>query len=116
LIGEIQHALAQALAEEQSKRGLTRTGIAQALNTDKGFVTRKLSGTSNMTLETLADLAYALERIVKVELVSLHTKPGANYGVPVTDPSAAATNSDQPVPIQNSSNPLGKTLVQAGAV
>lgn len=79
LIGEIQHALHTALVEEQGRRQLTRTGMAEALQTNKSFITRKLNGTSNMTLETLADLAFALDRIVKVELVSRVTKAGSNY-------------------------------------
>src|SRR6266567_2655685 len=53
LIGEIQHALNQALSEEHAVRGLTKAQIAAILGKNKSFVTRKLSGASNMTLETL---------------------------------------------------------------
>jgi hypothetical protein len=68
LVGEIQHALNQALSEEHVVRGLTKAQIAAILGKNKSFVTRKLSGSSNMTLETLADLAYALNRPVRVRL------------------------------------------------
>jgi transcriptional regulator with XRE-family HTH domain len=80
LIGEIQNALQKAFAEEAEKRKLTRTAMAEALGRDKSFVTRKLNGKSNMTLETLADFAYALDRAVKVDLVSRHPNAGTNYG------------------------------------
>jgi transcriptional regulator with XRE-family HTH domain len=70
LIGEIQHALNEALSEEYSVRGLTKAQIATILRKNKSFVTRKLSGASNMTLETLADLAWALNRPVRIRLPS----------------------------------------------
>jgi len=79
LIGEIRHALNQALQEEHERRDLTRTRIAEVLSTDKSFVTRKMNGTSNMTLETLADLAFALDRVVKVQLLSRAPPLGSNY-------------------------------------
>ena len=78
LIGDINHALNQALEEEHEQRGLTQSGMAEFLDTDKSFVCRKMNGTSNMTLETFADLAYALNRAVKVELLSRTAQLGAN--------------------------------------
>jgi transcriptional regulator with XRE-family HTH domain len=68
LLGEINHALNGALAEENAKRGLTITKMAQLLKRSKSHISRKMNGSSNMTLETLADLAYALNRPVKVLL------------------------------------------------
>ena len=70
LIGEIQRALNSALEEEHTKRGLTRKEIADILGKDKSVITRKFAGSSNMTLETLADLAFALNRPVKVSIPS----------------------------------------------
>src|SRR5690349_5279625 len=64
LISEIKHALAQALAEEHAERGLTMAEMARTLEVDRSHISRKLSGDTNMTLETLADLAYALDRPV----------------------------------------------------
>ena len=66
MISEIRHALNAALLEENLKQG----DLADRLGCDKSFVSRKLAGTGNMTLETLADLAYALNRPVKVTLPS----------------------------------------------
>lgn len=80
LVGKIQNALNQALAEEHEKRNLTRTGMATVLGTNKSFVTRKMNGTSNMTLETLADLAFALDRVVNIELLSRAQMAGSNIG------------------------------------
>ena len=68
LVGEIHHALNQALGEEKEKRGLNMTKIAKALGIGRSAVSRKFDGRHNMTLETLADLAFALDRPVKVTL------------------------------------------------
>lgn len=78
LIGDIHNKLNQALAEEYERRQLTRTEMADMLGTNKSFVTRKLNGTSNMTLETLADLAFALDRVVKVQLISRTSSETSN--------------------------------------
>jgi transcriptional regulator with XRE-family HTH domain len=79
LVSEIKHALAQALSEEHAERGLTMAEMARVLEVDRSHISRKLSGETNMTLETLADLAYALDRPVKVSLSSRQTQNGANY-------------------------------------
>ncbi|MGQ3047809.1 MAG: helix-turn-helix transcriptional regulator [Niveispirillum sp.] len=79
LLSEIAHALNQALDEEHVRRGLTQADIARTLGKEKSFVSRKLSGDTNMTLETLADLAYALDRPVHVSLPSREPVAGTNY-------------------------------------
>src|ERR1700680_474005 len=78
LLGDIQHALNEALEAEHKKSGLTRAGMAKVIGRDRSFVTRKLNGTSNMTLETLADLAFALDRPVQVSLPERNVQPRAN--------------------------------------
>lgn len=78
-LGKVQHALNQALVEEHEKRGLTRAEIARILETDKGFVTKKLAGTSNMTIETLADLAFAMDRDITIALPPRTVAIGSNF-------------------------------------
>lgn len=78
LLGEIQHALLEALEEENQGRHLTRAEIARILGKSKSFVTRKLDGERNMTLQSLADLAFALDRPVKVALPSRKPPVGSN--------------------------------------
>jgi len=68
LLGQIQHVLNQALDDEHARRGLTRAEMARAIGRDKAFITKKLTGTSNMTLETLSDLAFALDRDIRISL------------------------------------------------
>ena len=78
LLGEIRHKLAQALEEEHSAHGLTKAEMARLLGRHPSFITRKLNGTSNMTLETLADLAWALDRPVRISLPARRSM-SANY-------------------------------------
>ena len=78
LLGDIQHALNKALEEENAKRGLTRAEIARVIGRNKSFVTRKLNGSSNMTLETFADLAFALDRPARVSLPERRDSLGMN--------------------------------------
>ncbi len=89
LIGDIRHALNEALAEEYARRKLTKADIAKALKTNKSFVTRKLSGESNMTLATLADLAYALDRTIKITLPDHDASGSVNSLVELQEPDPA---------------------------
>jgi len=90
LIGEIDHELHAALEEEKVKRGLSVTEIAEILGVGKSHISRKFAGTSNMTLETLADLAYALDRSVSISLVDRKQAPHSNHVETVTAVSSNA--------------------------
>ena len=68
LLGEIHHALNQALSEENKSRKLNKTQIAKILDLDRSTISKRFDGRHNLTLETLADLAFALDRPVKVSL------------------------------------------------
>ena len=79
-LGKIQHAILEALAEEHAKRGLTRAEIARILDMDKGSVTKKLNGTRNMTIETIADFAFAMGRDdIQISFPSRAAAAAANY-------------------------------------
>lgn len=93
LIGEIRHALNQALTEECHARGLTKADIARALGKDKSFVSKKLGGTSNMTLETLADLAFAMNRPVKVQVPARPPLASGNHLTRFEDQPTTSTQS-----------------------
>jgi transcriptional regulator with XRE-family HTH domain len=106
MMGEILHALNQALAEEHAKRGLTISEIAKILGKDtsyKSFISRKLSGMSNMTLETLADLAFAMNRPVRVSLPPREA-PAMSNRASTADPARVA--STPPTPPTRSNEPL----------
>lgn len=88
LLESITNALRGALVDE----GMTVTELAQKIGRNKSFVSRKLSGGSNMTVETLADLAWALRRpYVEVTLIpeSSNGRPApTNMSVDVSTPTS----------------------------
>ncbi len=48
--------------------GMSRAGLAQRLGKSKAFVTQILSGSRNLTLRTIADIAGALGQRVEIRL------------------------------------------------
>jgi len=56
----------ELISELMLGKGLTRAELAKRIGKTRGFVTQVLAGNRNMTLRTLADLAYALDARVKV--------------------------------------------------
>lgn len=68
-ITKVYELLEDSYWEEHDNNGLTKTKIADSLGVHKSFVTRLLRGTSNMTLETFSDLAFELNRDIKIDLV-----------------------------------------------
>ena len=61
-ITAVRAALQEALADEEHGNGINRTRIAERLGIHRSAVTRRLQGTENMTLRTLAEMAWALGR------------------------------------------------------
>jgi|GEM_PF-1742836 len=81
LIAELRSALLTALAEEQTENRLTRKKIADVLGKDKASITRILTTQSNITMQTLSDLAYAMNRKPHITLVRADAAaawPGSN--------------------------------------
>src|SRR5665213_1435299 len=96
MLGEISHELNNALDEENKERGLTLTEVAKIIDRHKSFVSRKFTGDSNMTLQTLADLAYALDRPVKVSLPPRTAKAGSNQISPTTESNVEVVRKNSP--------------------
>ncbi len=96
LLSEITHAINRALVEEFRARGLTQTQMAKTLGVDKSFISKKLSGEGNMTLETLADLAFALDRPVMVQLPSRHPMRMSNQRFKNYDTLDVSSRTDVP--------------------
>ncbi len=67
LIGRIRSELLKALTEEK-RAGLTQQELARRLEVGRSALNRQLSGESNLSLRSLADLAWALDREIDFEL------------------------------------------------
>ncbi len=53
-----------AIINEMESQGVTRTQLAERVGCTKAFVSQVLNGSRNMTLRTIADLAWALGKEV----------------------------------------------------
>lgn len=73
LIVETSEAIWKAMEES----GVSKVALAERLGTSKGNVTQLLSGSRNMTVRTLADIAMALgyKVSVRLERPTLETSP-----------------------------------------
>ncbi len=77
LIGQVRRELLKAVTEEK-RAGLTQQELARRLNTRRSIVNRQLSGEKDLTLRSLADLAWALDREITFELRQSQKSPGQN--------------------------------------
>lgn len=72
---EQEHLVLQAtekISEAMEEADVSKADLARMLGTSRANITALLSGSRNMTLRTLADLAYALGRHVEISLEPLH--------------------------------------------
>ena len=82
LISAIHRELAAALEREGRTLNLTQSDMANTLGVNKSAISRRLSGTSNLTLKSISDLAWALGHDVDFRLVSRRQKmAGANHPI-----------------------------------
>jgi len=66
LVAEASGAIAKLMAEQK----VSKADLARRLNKSRAWVTQLLSGKANMTVRTLAEVAYTLDAEVK-----LHAEP-----------------------------------------
>lgn len=88
LIGKLFHVLNQALSEEKAERGLNKTEIAKILGVGRSAISKKFDGRQNLTFETLAALADAMDRDVDI---ALPKKVRANAGSNSPSPEALSS-------------------------
>lgn len=69
LVTSIHELLEDAYWDEHKKSGLNKAILASRLGVNKSLVTRWFKGTSNITMETLSNLAYELDRDVEISFV-----------------------------------------------
>ena len=76
LKGELFRALRAMFRRLHEEEGLTQAEIARRLNADPGLISRRMRGQQNMRLETLSDLARAMNCRVDVKLTSFKSVQG----------------------------------------
>lgn len=78
-ITRVQEEIRRAFVEESERTGLTQQMLADKLGMDKGALSRRLNGQSNLTLATIAELAHGLDRVPEISFVRTVPPPGENY-------------------------------------
>jgi transcriptional regulator with XRE-family HTH domain len=77
LIGRIRRQLLKAITEEKLT-GLTQQELARRLESERSNINRQLSGEAEITLRSLAELAWALDREITFEFRPIHAVSGQN--------------------------------------
>jgi hypothetical protein len=77
-IGRVRGELLRALNARKSEIGFSQQGLAQKLEAERSLINRQLSGEANLTLRSLADLAWAMDMEISFELKKPHPKAGQN--------------------------------------
>jgi hypothetical protein len=74
LVGSIESQLRDAYAELHDAGSENQSTIATKLGVGRSVVCKRLTGQQNMTIETLADMVWALRKAVAVEIFDPGTK------------------------------------------
>ncbi|OSQ30274.1 hypothetical protein [Thalassospira sp. MCCC 1A03138] len=78
-IGQVRRDLVKAVEEATSKYGKTRSDMARNIGCDKAVITRKLSGKADLTLRSIAEIAYESNTRPKIVFEKAHiVKEGSN--------------------------------------
>jgi hypothetical protein len=80
-IGRVRCELLRALAEQKAKGALPQQVMAQKLGIERSLLNRQLSGETNLTLRSLADLAWAMDMEISFELKLPTSMAGQNQPV-----------------------------------
>ena len=80
-IGRVRGELLRALSERKSEGGLSQEALARKLDTERSLINRQLSGESNLTLRSLADLAWAMDLEISFELKKPSAEAGQNQPI-----------------------------------
>jgi transcriptional regulator with XRE-family HTH domain len=75
-IGRVRDELLKALSDRKKDGKLTQQELARKLDVHRSLVNRQLAGEANLTLRSLADLAWAMDMEIAFEL----KKPGVEAG------------------------------------
>lgn len=77
-IGRVRSELLRALSEKKMARKFSQQSLARKLEVHRSLINRQLSGEANLTLRSLADLAWALDMEITFELKDPVVEAGSN--------------------------------------
>lgn len=80
-IGRVRNELLKALSERKKDGKLSQQELAKKLEVHRSLINRQLSGEANLTLRSLADLAWAMDMEISFELKKPVVEAGQNQPV-----------------------------------
>lgn len=95
LISRVRTELLRVLSEKKKAEGLTQQALAKRLGVDRSQINRQLSGESNLTLRSLAEIAWAMNMEVSLQL----QEPSHGFGC--NDISSTSTIGHGPIKVVN---------------
>lgn len=113
LAAQIERQLRDAYDRAFRAGDVTQASVAAKLGIDRSAVNRRLTGRTNMTIETIADMVWALDQAIKVEIFDPTTLVGLNYSIQTNQSAQPASASKAP---SGSSNPLVPNFPQLAVV
>lgn len=99
LVGEIEGQLRQAYAKRHEQGLETQAGLAKKLDVDRSVIHRRLTGRTNMTIQTVADLVWALGYCIAVSISDADESGGNQHRVLPTFELGDAPKAETPPPI-----------------
>lgn len=97
LSGQIEGQLREAY-DRKYKDGLaTQSSMAAKLGVNRSAIHHRLMGHTNMTIETIADMVWALDHAIKIDIFDPQSVHGVNHFIPINQPI-------QPAPLLGRSN------------
>jgi DNA-binding phage protein len=76
LAGQIEGQLREAYARKYDAGRLNQSSVADKLGINRSAVHHRLTGRTNMTIETIADMVWALEHDIVVQIFDPHDNLG----------------------------------------
>jgi transcriptional regulator with XRE-family HTH domain len=77
-IGRVRGELLKALARRKTEGRVPQQALAEKLGIERSLINRQLAGESDISLRSLADLAWAMDMEISFELKQAETKAGQN--------------------------------------
>lgn len=77
-IATVRRQIQKAYSEEKDAGRVNQSELAKELGVSRSVVSRRLRGLQNLTIRSIADLAWALDREIIFELKRPSTRTGGN--------------------------------------
>jgi predicted XRE-type DNA-binding protein len=106
-VARVRRVLQSALIEERDLSGISQSKIANSLEVHRSVISRELNGLQDITLGRVAELAWAMGREIKFDLV--RPQPVAGSNAPLAKSDAITSQKPKDPKVESSSTPDFRT-------